>query len=222
MRKQGIGDYYRQEEENMKKRTFKTKHVVVSFIAGVLLLSGCIYVATNSDQAMNALRKVTSKTDKPVSLNVESNSDSIEKLSVKLLNATGEPAGLAIFEQAVDGVRVKISATGLTPGKHGFHVHENAIQSLDLKSAGGHFNPTDKHHGLENPQGSHVGDMPNLVVKQDGATEAEFLIQHATLEKDKLNSIRGRSLIIHAGEDDNKSDPAGNSGDRVVGGNIPE
>ncbi|MFC7679646.1 superoxide dismutase family protein [Paenibacillus sp. GCM10028914] len=203
------------------KKTFKTKHMIGSFLAGVLL-SGCIYVVANADQTMNAIRNVAKKPDQPVSLDVGSNSESMGTLSVKLLNASGEPAGLAIVEQAVDGVSVKISVSGLTPGKHGFHVHENAIQSLDFKTAGGHFNPTDKHHGLENPQGSHVGDMPNLMVKQDGTAEAELMIQHATLEKDKSNSIRGRSLIIHAGEDDNKSDPAGNSGDRVIGGNIPK
>lgn len=141
---------------------------------------------------------------------------------VKLYNAAGEPVGFATLEQIDDGVRVKITASGLTPGKHGFHVHENAIQGTDFKSAGAHFNPTHKHHGLENPQGSHVGDMPNLVVGADGTVEAETIIQHGTLEKGQPNSVLGRSLIIHAGEDDNVTDPAGNSGDRVAGGNIPE
>lgn len=102
------------------------------------------------------------------------------------------------------------------------NVHENAIQGTDFKSAGGHFNPIDLHQGLENLQGSHVGDMPNLVVGADGTVEAETIIQHGTLEKNQPNSVLGRSLIIHAGEDDNVTDPAGNSGDRVAGGNIPE
>lgn len=69
---------------------------------------------------------------------------------------------------------------------------------------------------------SHVGDMPNLVAGTDGTVEAEFIIQHGTLEKDRPNSVLGRSLIIHAGEDDEVTDPAGNFGDRVAGGNIPE
>ncbi|WP_422657456.1 superoxide dismutase family protein [Paenibacillus sp. EC2-1] len=168
------------------------------------------------------VRMIADQLDKSLFWDETTRSVSIGKPSVKLLNASGEALGLATFEEVEDGVRVKISASGLTPGKHGFHVHENAIESLDFKSAGGHFNPTDKHHGLENPQGSHVGDMPNLMVKEDGTVEAEVTIQHATLEKDKPNSILGRSLIIHAGEDDNKSDPAGNSGDRIMGGNIPK
>lgn len=168
------------------------------------------------------VRMIAERLDKPVFWDGATQSISIGVPSAKLFNANGEASGFATFEQVEDGVIVKISASGLTPGKHGFHVHENAIQSLDFESAGGHFNPTDKHHGLENPEGSHVGDMPNLVVQEDGTVEAEVTIQHATLGKDKTNSILGRSLIIHAGEDDNKSDPAGNSGDRVLGGNIPK
>ncbi|MEK3782454.1 superoxide dismutase family protein [Paenibacillus sp. FSL R5-0810] len=160
--------------------------------------------------------------NQPVYWSEASRKESMGHPVVKLYNAAGEPIGSATLEQIHDGVKVKITASGLTPGKHGFHVHENAIQGTDFKSAGAHFNPTHKHHGLENPQGSHVGDMPNLVVGADGTVEAETIIQHGTLEKGQPNSVLGRSLIIHAGEDDNVTDPAGNSGDRVAGGNIPE
>lgn len=148
--------------------------------------------------------------------------ESLGHLEVQLYNTAEESVGSAILEQINDGVKVKITVSGLTPGKHGFHVHENTIKDRDLKSAGGHFNPTDKHHGLKHPQGSHVGDMPNLVVGADGTVEAEMIIQHGTLEKNQPNSVLGRSLIIHAGEDDEVTDPSGNSGDRVAGGNIPE
>lgn len=167
-------------------------------------------------------RMVSDPVNQPVYWGEGSRKESLGHPVVTLFNAEGKPIGSAILEQINDGVRVKISASGLTPGKHGFHVHENAIQGTDFKSAGAHFNPTHKHHGLENPQGSHVGDMPNLVVGTDGTVEAEAIIQHGTLEKGQPNSVLGRSLIIHAGEDDNVTDPAGNSGDRVAGGNIPE
>lgn len=167
-------------------------------------------------------RMVSDPVNQPVYWDEGSRKESPGHPVVKLYNAAGEPVGFATLEQIDDGVRVKITASGLTPGKHGFHVHENPIQDGDFKSAGAHFNPTHKHHGLENPQGSHVGDMPNLVVGADGTVEAETIIQHGTLEKGQPNSVLGRSLIIHAGEDDNVTDPAGNSGDRVAGGNIPE
>ncbi|MCT1398506.1 superoxide dismutase family protein [Paenibacillus sp. p3-SID867] len=168
------------------------------------------------------VRMVSDLVGQPVYWEQASRTISLGLPVVKLYNAAGEPVGSATLEQIKDGVKVKITASGLTPGKHGFHVHENAIQGTDFKSAGGHFNPTDKHHGLEHPQGSHVGDMPNLVVGADGNVEAELTIQHGTLDKNQPNSVLGRSLIIHAGEDDNVTDPAGNSGDRVAGGNIPE
>lgn len=168
------------------------------------------------------VRMVSDLVGQPVYWEQASQTISLGHPVVKLFNAAGESVGTATLEQVRDGVKVKISASGLTPGKHGFHVHESAIQGMDFGTAGGHFNPTHKHHGLEHPQGSHVGDMPNLVAKADGTVEAETIIQHGTLEKGQPNSVLGRSLIIHAGEDDNVTDPSGNSGDRVVGGNIPE
>ncbi|WP_098742136.1 superoxide dismutase family protein [Paenibacillus sp. EZ-K15] len=167
-------------------------------------------------------RMVSDPVNQPVYWGQASRKESLGHPVVKLYNAAGESVGSATLEQINDGVRVKITASSLIPGKHGFHVHENAIQDGDFKSAGGHFNPTDKHHGLKHPQGSHVGDMPNLVVGADGTVEAEMIIQHGTLEKNQPNSVLGRSLIIHAGEDDEVTDPSGNSGDRVAGGNIPE
>ncbi|MGG4107675.1 superoxide dismutase family protein [Paenibacillus lautus] len=167
-------------------------------------------------------RTVLNSVNQPVYWDQATRKESMELPKIKLYNAAGESVGSATLEQINDGVKVKITASDLTPGKHGFHVHENTIKDRDFKSAGGHFNPTDKHHGLKHPQGSHVGDMPNLVVGADGTVEAEMIIQHGTLEKNQPNSVLGRSLIIHAGEDDEVTDPSGNSGDRVAGGNIPE
>ncbi|AWP29449.1 superoxide dismutase copper/zinc binding protein [Paenibacillus vortex V453] len=167
-------------------------------------------------------RMVSDPVNQPVFWDQAFREETLGHLVVKLYNAAGESVGSATLEQINDGVKVKITASGLTPGKHGFHVHENTIKDRDFKSAGGHFNPTDKHHGLKHPQGSHVGDMPNLVVGADGTVEAEMIIQHGTLGKNQPNSVLGRSLIIHAGEDDEVTDPSGNSGDRVAGGNIPE
>ncbi|MEJ9221214.1 superoxide dismutase family protein [Paenibacillus glucanolyticus] len=167
-------------------------------------------------------RMVSDPVNQPVFWDQDFREETLGHIVVKLYNAAGESVGSATLEQINDGVKVKITASGLTPGKHGFHVHENTIKDRDFKSAGGHFNPTDKHHGLKHPQGSHVGDMPNLVVGADGTVEAEMIIQHGTLGKNQPNSVLGRSLIIHAGEDDEVTDPSGNSGDRVAGGNIPE
>lgn len=168
------------------------------------------------------IRMIAEMLGKPVFWDGANRSVSIGMPHVMLHDAAGKKIGMAKLKQTEEGVVVKIKASGLTPGKHGFHVHEKSIQANDFASAGGHFNPAEKQHGLENPNGSHVGDMPNLIVDDKGKVNTELLIKHATLKKNHPDSILGRSLIVHAGEDDQKSDPAGNSGDRVAGGNIPK
>ncbi|HET7615795.1 MAG TPA: superoxide dismutase family protein, partial [Bacillales bacterium] len=95
--------------------------------------------------------------------------------------------------------------------------------SPDFKSAGEHFNPFGKEHGLANPRGPHAGDLPNIVVGQNGKVNATFLARNVTLMKGKKNSLldrNGSALIIHSQPDDNKSQPSGNSGARVMCGKI--
>jgi Cu-Zn family superoxide dismutase len=139
---------------------------------------------------------------------------------IDLKNNKGEKMGTASFEQAGEVLKLAIKASGLTPGKHGFHIHENHIVGNDFNTAGSHFNPTGKKHGHLNPEGAHLGDLLNLEVDAKGNADQIFELKGLTLEKGKSNSIIGRSLIIHAMEDDYKTDPSGNSGDRVTVGNI--
>jgi superoxide dismutase, Cu-Zn family len=139
---------------------------------------------------------------------------------IDLKDTKGEKMGTASFKQEGDVVVLTINASGLTPGKHGFHIHENAIVGNDFSTAGSHFNPTGKKHGHLNPEGFHLGDLLNLEVDAKGNANQPFELKGVTLEKGKPNSISGKSLIIHAMEDDYKTDPSGNSGDRVAGGNI--
>ncbi len=158
--------------------------------------------------------------DTPVYWNGNESSVSIGKPYVELVNVEGAVIGGALLSEEADGVKIVIKASKLTPGLHGFHIHSQQFTGSDFKSAAGHFNPEEKKHGLHNPEGHHLGDMPNLKVESDGTVHVEVLVPGVTLEKDKPNSILGKSLIIHAGEDDGLTDPAGNSGDRVAGGNI--
>jgi superoxide dismutase, Cu-Zn family len=139
---------------------------------------------------------------------------------VELKNNNGEKMGTASFEQDMNVLKLTIRASGLTPGEHGFHIHENPIVGNDFNTAGGHFNPTGKKHGHLNPEGAHLGDLLNLDVDANGNATQTFELRGLTLEEGKPNSILGKSLIIHAKADDYKTDPAGNSGDRVAGGNI--
>jgi len=141
--------------------------------------------------------------------------------SATLRDAQGKVVGTATLTPAEGGVKVAVVVSGVTPGPHGFHVHAaGKCEGPDFKSAGGHFNPASKEHGLENPKGAHAGDMPNLPVGPDGAGKGEFLARGATLDPGpgSLFPEVGTAVVLHAAPDDMKSDPAGNAGARIACG----
>jgi len=141
--------------------------------------------------------------------------------TAEIKNAAGETIGTAAFHSAPGGVELTIRVSKLSPGPHGFHIHAvGKCEGPEFKSAGGHFNPTGKHHGLENPAGPHAGDMPNLVAAADGTASATVVLKSVTLEPGEASLFHegGTSVVIHAGPDDMKTDPAGNSGARVACG----
>ena len=140
-----------------------------------------------------------------------------------LKDATGKEVGTATFTSARSGVLVKLVATGLPPGKHGLHLHAaGKCEPPDFKSAGGHFNPGAKQHGLHNPGGHHAGDLPNLVVAKDGTARASFTARGATLSEGQASLLGpdGAAIVVHADADDERTDPAGNSGARIACGVI--
>ncbi len=140
-----------------------------------------------------------------------------------LRNAKGERVGTATFTQTKDGVRISVEAAGLPPGDHGIHVHATGkCEPPDFKSAGSHLNPSGRKHGLENPEGAHAGDLPNISVSKDGRARATFTAKGVTLGEGaaSLFGPSGAALVVHADPDDGKSDPAGNSGARIVCGVI--
>ncbi|HHY73365.1 MAG TPA: superoxide dismutase family protein [Bacillus bacterium] len=178
-------------------------------VTGLLVMAGFTLANTS-----NVVVEETSK--------VDSFPYHITTTHLDLYNRNGDVIGVAGLVQMGKHVIVKVEASGLTPGKHGFHVHENPITNGDFTTAGAHFNPTNKKHGHDNPKGAHLGDMPNLVADKDGKVDEAVILEDVSLEKGVRNSILGKSLIIHAKEDDLKTDPSGDSGDRVAGGNIPQ
>jgi len=138
-----------------------------------------------------------------------------------LKNAGGETVATATFAAVPDGVEVTVVAAKLSPGPHGFHVHAvGKCEAPDFKSAGGHFNPRDRKHGLENAAGPHAGDMPNLVVGADGKGTATSKLGGVTLDSGPASLFHegGTALVVHADADDMKTDPSGNSGARVACG----
>src|SRR5215475_1308218 len=144
---------------------------------------------------------------------------------VELKNAQGESIGTATLTAINNkgGVRVKLDLKNLTPGQHGLHFHQMAkCEGPAFETAGSHFNPDSKMHGLKNPQGPHAGDMNNFTVKQDGTANMTITDTRVNLGSDghSLYTNGGTSLVIHAKADDQKTDPSGNSGDRIACGVI--
>jgi Cu-Zn family superoxide dismutase len=127
--------------------------------------------------------------------------------------------GVVKFTKTDDLVKVTGEITGLAPGLHGFHIHEfGDCSSSDGKSAGGHFNPTGVEHGGPDSQKHHVGDLGNIEANGEGVATVNVTSELIEFEGD--NSILGRGLIVHAGQDDLKSQPSGNAGGRVACGVI--
>lgn len=141
----------------------------------------------------------------------------------ELSSGDGKRHGVATFDEAGGKVRIVVDADGLFPGKHGVHLHAIGMcQDPAFMSAGGHFNPTTKKHGLDSAEGAHGGDLPNLEADKDGKAHYDVTSDRVTLGSGNLSlfDADGSALVIHEKEDDQKTDPAGNSGGRVLCGVI--
>jgi Cu-Zn family superoxide dismutase len=145
-----------------------------------------------------------------------------DKASATLKDADGKEVGTATLTDTPGGVLINLDLTSVPAGDHAFHIHAvGKCEPPDFKSAGGHFNPDKTEHGLENPEGPHAGDMPNIHVPADGMLNIEVLNVDVTLRDDSaLLDEDGAALVIHAGPDDYRSDPAGDAGARIACGVI--
>jgi Cu-Zn family superoxide dismutase len=163
-------------------------------LVGVLSLSSCTANATEQDRARAQIK-----------------------------NAQGKSVGTASLRETKDGLLIVVNAKGLPEGLHAVHIHSvGKCEGPAFTSAGGHFNPLNKKHGLKNPDGPHAGDLPDMYVNKDGAGRYEALMESMTLGTGETSVFDsdGSAIVIHVTADDNMSDPAGNSGDRIACGVI--
>jgi Cu-Zn family superoxide dismutase len=128
-------------------------------------------------------------------------------------------SGTVTFAQTDSGILIIADIDSLTPGKHGFHIHQYGdCNSYDASSAGGHFNPDNKEHGGPNNKERHVGDLGNITANSSGIAHLEMVDRLISFSGP--HSIIGRAVVIHANEDDLRTPPGGNAGPRVACGVI--
>lgn len=139
-------------------------------------------------------------------------------INSELVNGAGEPIGTAMLTQEPAGTRVTATLTGLPAGTYAIHLHAvGKCEGPTFTTAGGHFNPAMKQHGSLNPAGEHAGDLPNVVVGDDhrGTLDAVRAGLRLVDGDAPLLDTDGAAIVVHAGPDDYRTDPAGNAGARI-------
>jgi Cu-Zn family superoxide dismutase len=139
--------------------------------------------------------------------------------SAQHVDANGKAIGQVAISEDANGVTLKVTAAGLPAGTHGVHLHEKGMcEGPKFESAGAHWNPATKQHGRDNPMGAHLGDLANMEAADGAEASSTYLVAGVTVggATNALADADGTSLVVHAKADDYKTDPSGNSGDRIA------
>ena len=142
-----------------------------------------------------------------------------DRREVTIIGADGRNLGAVTVSESGAGLKLEVNGRGMPVGVHGVHLHEKGVcEGPKFVSAGGHWNPAGKQHGRDNPAGAHLGDLPNLTVGTSGVATARVDLAGVapTAGVNKLADTDGTSLVVHAKADDYRTDPSGNSGDRIA------
>lgn len=144
----------------------------------------------------------------------------VVSVTATLVDTTGQAIGTVQLHQDAAGVvLVRVDAAGIPAGAHGIHIHQTGkCEGPAFASAGGHFNPTNKKHGLDSVDGAHGGDLTQIPAAFDGSATHQATTNRISLTGGPLsiNDADGSSLVVHAGADDQVTDPTGNSGGRIA------
>ena len=186
----------------------------ISSRSSLFLLSCAVGLTLAGCQASDGSKSEAEKS-------VESETPTATSATAELTGPDGAKFGTATLTAIDGGLKLDVKADNLAKGEHGIHLHTTGkCDGPKFESAGGHWNPGSKQHGLDNPQGSHSGDMPNINATGEASTTYSYDLKGASLADGAMAVLDadGTAIVIHAKADDNKTDPSGNSGDRIVCG----
>lgn len=143
------------------------------------------------------------------------------RATTSVRNAAGRELGTLTLTSSAQGITIAGRLTGLTPGAHGIHIHTTGQCAAPFETAGPHWNPTNRQHGTQNPEGPHFGDIPNITVGADSSANVQATTAGGTLRgTNALMDADGAAVVVHAAADDDRTDPSGGSGGRIACGVI--
>jgi Cu-Zn family superoxide dismutase len=144
----------------------------------------------------------------------------VSNVTARMRDAAGKDLGTLTLTEAAGAITIAGRLAGLPPGEHAIHLHEvGRCDPPSFESAGAHWNPTNRQHGEQSPQGPHLGDLPNITVAQDRSVMVQATTPGGALRgANPLLDSDGAAVVVHARRDDYRSQPAGDSGDRIACG----
>ena len=187
-------------------------HIAVTLLAWTALLTAC-GDAGRRDVGRDTLQPGTSP-DSPATGTATNN------VTVQMRDAVGRDLGALTLSEAGPTITITGRISGLPPGEHAIHLHTaGRCDRPKFEAAGDHWNPTKRQHGTDNPNGPHLGDLPNFTIGENRSATIDLTTPGGTLRgENALLDSDGAAIVVHAKPDDYKSQPSGNSGERIACG----